>query len=139
MNRSQVKSVYATFIVVSVASVLWLIYSLVFPQQQLISCPFQAITGIGCPSCGITRSVLSIAGFDLPAAWNFNPLGFPVFVMVLLTPALLIYDFVFQRRIFYVLYERMEQFLKNHRLVSASLVVVVVVNWIVLVLREGNL
>jgi hypothetical protein len=76
---------------------------------------------------------------DFVSAWKFNPLGFPVIVLIIVTPVLLVYDLLRGQRLFYLLYVRMEMFLKNHRLVSTGLVLLVVVNWIFLVLKEVNI
>jgi hypothetical protein len=47
-------------------------------------CLYQRILGHPCPGCGLTRSVVSLAHGDLPAAWSYNPAGLLVFAVVLL-------------------------------------------------------
>ena len=49
---------------------------LVFPP-----CPFKALTGLSCATCGLTRCVLALARGDLRAAFHWHP------VAVLLLPA----------------------------------------------------
>jgi hypothetical protein len=39
-------------------------------------CWFRNLTGLPCPSCGCTRSLLASADLDLAAALKFNPLFF---------------------------------------------------------------
>jgi hypothetical protein len=39
-------------------------------------CWFRRLTGLPCPTCGATRSALSLAHGDLMAAWRHNPLIF---------------------------------------------------------------
>ncbi len=41
-------------------------------------CPFHAITGIPCPTCGITRAFSSLFHGDPREAFLFNPLGLSV-------------------------------------------------------------
>ena len=43
-------------------------------------CPFHAITGVPCPTCGITRGFSSLLHGDLGSAFIFNPLGFSALV-----------------------------------------------------------
>jgi len=39
------------------------------------SCTFRNLTGIPCPSCGITRAALALLDFDIGSAFAVNPLG----------------------------------------------------------------
>ncbi len=38
-------------------------------------CPVRRLTGIPCPSCGLTRSFVAIGNGDLGTAFAFHPLG----------------------------------------------------------------
>jgi uncharacterized protein DUF2752 len=38
-------------------------------------CPFRLLTGLPCPGCGLTRSLVSLMHGDLSAAVLFHPLG----------------------------------------------------------------
>lgn len=41
-----------------------------------VGCPIRWLTGISCPSCGMTRAVFSLLTFDLGAAFYYHPLVF---------------------------------------------------------------
>ena len=45
-------------------------------------CLFQSLCGIPCPGCGVTRSVLAFLAGDLGRAWNLNPVGPAILVVV---------------------------------------------------------
>jgi hypothetical protein len=45
-------------------------------EIQLPLCPFKIITGLPCPTCGLTRAVMAMTRLDFAAAFAFNPLGF---------------------------------------------------------------
>ncbi len=47
------------------------------------SCRFRSWTGLDCPTCGLTRSFVSIAHGDLSAALGFNPVSPLVFAAFL--------------------------------------------------------
>ena len=54
-------------------------------------CWFKRITGLPCPSCGITRSFQALAHGEFALAWRYNPLGYLVFgiALVVLTGPLI--------------------------------------------------
>ena len=41
-----------------------------------IPCLFHEITGLLCPSCGISRMFIAISDFDFSSAFHFNPVLF---------------------------------------------------------------
>jgi len=51
-----------------------------FPLPE--SCWFKRLTGLGCPGCGLTRSVICLVHGNFPGAWDFNPGGY-LFVLVI--------------------------------------------------------
>ena len=42
------------------------------------ACAFRGLTGLPCPGCGITTSLLALARGDAQASWAANPAGFAV-------------------------------------------------------------
>ena len=44
-------------------------------RQPVDLCPFRRITGMPCPTCGMTRGVLALGRGDLLGALNFNPMA----------------------------------------------------------------
>ena len=52
-----------------------------------IPCPIKWFTGISCPGCGMTRSLLALCRFDLGAAIAYHPL---IFWVVAVAPALVV-------------------------------------------------
>jgi hypothetical protein len=49
-------------------------------------CLFYRVTGLPCPSCGLTRAFCAISHGDWAAAWRFNPFAFPLYAGVVATP-----------------------------------------------------
>lgn len=45
-----------------------------FWAPQLPACPFRAVTGVACPSCGATRAFEALARGDFATAFAMNPL-----------------------------------------------------------------
>lgn len=45
------------------------------PGDQGLPCPMRVTTGIPCPLCGMTTSVVAAVRLDLASAWAANPAG----------------------------------------------------------------
>ena len=57
------------------------LHSSAMPAQKAASalplfCPFELITHIPCPGCGMTHALFSIAEGNIRDAWLFNPFSF---------------------------------------------------------------
>ena len=121
------------WLVVSVAALIggatWL--RLGFPTLR---CPFLAVTGYPCLTCGATRCAIAFLHEDLPSAWAWNPLalvalcGVAVFdiyaLIVLITRA---------PRLRLVDWTRAE---KNA--VRIAVVVLIAVNWVYLLAHHAR-
>ena len=44
-------------------------------DSAFTTCPFRLATGLPCPFCGVTRSLLALGGGDLAGSLAFSPLG----------------------------------------------------------------
>jgi hypothetical protein len=53
-----------------------------YPLSNL--CLFKNISGIDCPNCGLTRSIISISHLDFDKAWYFNRMGILIYVFIIL-------------------------------------------------------
>lgn len=45
-----------------------------------ITCIYRFLFGIPCPTCGVTRSVLSLLKLDFTASFRYNPMTVPLLV-----------------------------------------------------------
>ncbi|MFM7217441.1 MAG: DUF2752 domain-containing protein [Flavobacteriales bacterium] len=59
-----------------------------------LMCPFKAVTGVACPSCGSTRAAKALFSGSLYEVWSMNPLGAVVIVLVTLFATISMYDLV---------------------------------------------
>ena len=59
-----------------IISIIWL-YDLTD-----IGCPIRKLTGVPCPTCGMTRAMLSLLRFDFRAYITYNPAAVPVIVAI---------------------------------------------------------
>lgn len=92
-------------------------------------CLFKRITTIPCPSCGTTRSVLSILKGDFAGAMFWNPFGIIIISILFISPLWIIYDVIAQKDTLFSVYNRTEQFLKR-KWIAIPLILLVILNWI---------
>lgn len=98
----------------------------------MLLCPFHAITGIPCPTCGITRGFSALLQGDLRSAFLYNPLGlcvllgiaiylvYAVVVVLVNLPRLRWHPLSFQQK----------------AIARISVVLIVTINWVYLILHE---
>jgi hypothetical protein len=90
-------------------------------------CVFKEITGIACPTCGSTRSLICLSRFDIFSAFRFNPL---VFIGIILFSLWGLYGF-------YVLFSgnKIQVILSKKEWRSArwGILVLILLNWIYLI------
>ena len=65
----------ALWLLVGSASLCLLGVALVTPGIQLPVCGFKTITGLPCPTCGLTRTIIALSRGDVDRAVFLNPLA----------------------------------------------------------------
>jgi hypothetical protein len=89
---------------------LWLLSTSVTTQSL---CIFKNITGIPCPSCGTTRSVLALFQGNISEAIFLNPMGLFMAWALIAIPTWLLWDLIVQRNSLYKSYLSVEKRLRN--------------------------
>lgn len=92
-------------------------------------CVFKRVTGIACPSCGSTRSVVSIIKGNFKAALLINPLGIIIALLMLAFPLWLVSDVVLKKDSLYNSYIKTEKFLQK-KYIAIPLIVLILANWV---------
>ena len=96
---------------------------------EISVCFFKRITGIPCPSCGSTRSVLSLLKGDIIGALFWNPFGFILMVILVISPVWILYDVISKKETLFQAYTNSEKFLQR-KWVAISAILIVLLNWI---------
>ncbi len=65
-------------------------------------CMIKHITNIPCPSCGSTRSVLSLYNGEYLQALYWNPFGFIIAFIMVVTPVWMAYDYFSKKHHFLI-------------------------------------
>ncbi|MDD2197931.1 MAG: DUF2752 domain-containing protein [Bacteroidales bacterium] len=92
-------------------------------------CLVKHITNIPCPSCGTTRSVISLAKGKFKDALQINPLGYVVATIMILAPIWILIDILIKKETLFGFYQKMEKYLKKPQF-AFPLIVLVIINWI---------
>ena len=98
-------------------------------EDVLGICLFKQITGIPCPSCGSTRSVLSLLHGDLTGALIWNPFGLILMVIMAISPVWILVDLLARKQSLYRLYIKSEQLLRR-KWTMLLFIGLVLLNWI---------
>lgn len=123
---------YSILFIACLAGYIWLYFSLTknFTEKQSVEvCLIKHVTNIPCPSCGSTRSVISLTKGDLIGALNSNPIGYIVAVIMLIAPIWIIADTVKRTKTFFDFYLKLETYLKKPK-IAIPLILLVIINWI---------
>ena len=92
-------------------------------------CLIKHITNIPCPSCGSTRSIVSLTNGNFIEALLINPMGLIVAVIMSLAPLWILIDIATRRKILFEFYRKIETYLKRPQY-SIPLILLVIINWI---------
>lgn len=114
------------------AGYIWLIinyYRIVASGHEPGICLFKRVTGIPCPSCGSTRSVIAVLNGDITGALLLNPFGIIIVFILLVAPFWLLYDVLGHQDSLFRFYNQTEKFLKR-RWVFIPAIFLVLLNWI---------
>jgi len=83
---------------ISIVAAAIMTVSVIVPPERLPAtpvCGFRLLTGRLCPGCGMTHAVCAIGHLRFRDAWNYNPLSFLVYPVLILA---LIGAFLFRRK-----------------------------------------
>lgn len=107
----------------------WLFFQYTNPPSQGSGiCMLKHTTGIPCPSCGSTRAVLSILNGDLLQALYWNPLGFILFLFLLVSPIWIMVDLIRNDDSLLRIYIQAELLFRQKKIALPS-IALIILNW----------
>ena len=125
------KRLYLFTLLACTAGLTWLALNVYIPSLALSGrhfCIFRAVTGIPCPACGSTRSMICLLDGDLPGALFTNPAGLILFFSMMIFPVWVIADLVLRKESFLRFYRNFERILRK-RWITILLILLVLANW----------
>ncbi|MFD2603744.1 DUF2752 domain-containing protein [Flavobacterium suzhouense] len=97
-------------------------------HSDFTPCFFKNATGIACPSCGVTRSVLQVSHGHITEAILLNPLGLIMAAIMITAPFWLLYDVILKKDTLYTSYKKTEQLIRI-KWVAIILIILILINW----------
>ena len=110
---------YSILFIACLAGYIWLYFSItknITENKSVDVCLIKHVTNIPCPSCGSTRSVISLTKGDFIGALKFNPIGYLVAIIMLIAPIWIISDTIKRTKTLFNFYLKIETYLKDQRL-----------------------
>ncbi len=129
LNRNKL---YGLLLITCIAGYIWLYFNLTTNQtvkNQVGVCLIKHFTNIPCPSCGTTRSIISLSKGNFSEALQINPLGYIVANILFLTPFWVAFDIASKRKTLFLFYLKTETYLKKPKF-AISVLLFVIINWI---------
>ena len=123
---------YAIVMIACMIGYTWCFYNLLMFQQgkkAVDVCMMKLITSIPCPSCGSTRSVLSLMHGDFLQALYINPFGIIIAMIMTVAPIWILIDVTLQKKSFQIFFSQIEALLVKPRM-AIPLILIVLLNWI---------
>jgi hypothetical protein len=127
------KNLYILLLGACLAGYAWVFYHLQttkgFTEAEVGFCIFKHTTGLPCPSCGSTRSVVSVFMGDLAGAFYWNPLGLIVLTIMVVAPLWIAIDVIRGKDSLHRFYIKAEAVLRK-KWVAIPAIVLIIINWI---------
>jgi len=123
---------YSLLITACLAGYIWLYYNInanVAANHAATVCIIKHTTNLPCPSCGTTRAVVSLTKGNLAEAFNYNPFGYLIALVLLVAPLWIAVDTVRKSHSLFHVYQRLETILRKPS-VAIPLVLLVIINWV---------
>lgn len=98
-------------------------------------CLLKRISGVPCPSCGTTRSILSILHGHFKEAFYLNPLGYLAVIILLTAPIVLVVGLIKKRNYLYEVFSFINSTKWTYKVWIPALTVLII-NWIWNILKH---
>lgn len=134
LNRNKL---YSIIFIGCLAGYIWLYYVSTKSHTDISveACFVKHTLNIPCPSCGSTRSIISLTKGHFTEALLINPLGYLIAIIMLLSPLWMVYDISTKRKTLFEFYQKMEYYLRKP-LYATPLIFIVIINWIWNITKE---
>jgi hypothetical protein len=118
-----------------ILSYLWITYCIawknnsIHADQEYHVCLFKQVTGIPCPSCGTSRSLVALIRGDFQRAVRINPLGILAALLLVLIPSWMLVDLILRRATLERSYVWIENNIKAKAWIWAPMILLISANW----------
>lgn len=129
MNRNKL---YLILFIACLAGYIWLYYASLpglAGNKSPEVCLLKHVTDMPCPSCGSTRSVVSLLNGRYGDAFLLNPLGYVIALIMLIAPVWMAVDIARRSNSLFKFYQKIEVGLRKPKY-AILLILLIMINWI---------
>ena len=123
---------YLTLGIACVLGYAWIWYNLnhltIVNSSEIGFCILKRTTTFPCPSCGSTRSVISLIKGDIIQSLKWNPIGIIIVLFLVICPLWILTDSITKKNSLHKAYIKFETHLKT-KWIAVSAIVLILVNW----------
>jgi hypothetical protein len=125
------KRLYTLLLVACLAGFSWLAIS--FHSKDLSNddksiCLIKQVTGLPCPSCGATRSIILLVKGDYKDAMFYNPIGIILLIIMISAPVWIAVDYFRNKESLFQFYQKAEKVIRRKQFAIPA-VLLVLTNW----------
>ncbi len=129
----QKKQFYVFLLLACLTGYLWLGYIFVsnsyYKKESASVCLIKMTTGIPCPSCGSSRSVVEIAHGNFRNALKLNPFGLIIATIMVVAPIWSLSDLIRKKPSLLLFFRKFESFLQKPP-IAYTAILLTLANWI---------
>ena len=100
----------------------------VIDSPEIGFCIFKKLTTIPCPSCGSTRSIISLIKGDWVQSMHWNPMGFIIISILIICPIWILIDLITTGNSLFKAYIQFEKHLKT-KWIALTAIALILTNW----------
>jgi hypothetical protein len=123
---------YFALILACIAGSIWLYLNIaifnIADTRNIEICLIKKATNLPCPSCGTTRSVISLLKGDFVGAFYLNPNGYFILAIILLAPIWILADLITKSQSMLDIYFKVENIIKRPK-IAYILIFLVIIVW----------
>ncbi|MGI9530955.1 DUF2752 domain-containing protein [Lutimonas sp.] len=128
----QRNSLYSILLIACFAGFGWLYFETQGAKTEQVfagGCLFKHATDLPCPSCGSTRSIVTLLEGKYTESFLINPLGYLIALVMVLAPLWIVVDIITKRATLLLFYKKMEyQLMKPKN--AIIMVILISINWL---------
>jgi len=135
LNRNKL---YLILLIACLAGYIWLYFGFkneITENNSVKVCVIKYVTNIPCPSCGSSRSVISLIKGDFISAFKFNPIGYLVAIIMIIAPIWILTDVIKKNKTLFDFYLKTEKYIRKPN-IAIPLILLVIINWIWNIVKE---
>jgi hypothetical protein len=123
---------YLTLLTACLTGYIWIYHGVssnIIDKKSMVVCPIKHVSGLPCPSCGTTRSVVSLLNGNFAEAFHINPIGYLIAIIMVLMPLWIITDVLLRKNSFQLFYLKFESIIAKPQF-AIPLILLLFMNWI---------